>query len=73
MWDEDDSFGRWFQGICAIFLAAFAMALGYYIYTSTFFFGKMGEIALLIASVGLCWRCARYAVTGNGNVNRDDY
>jgi len=34
---------------------------------------KFGGFAVLIGSARLCWRCARYAITGQGNVNRDDF
>lgn len=73
MWDEQDHFGRWVQGISAIFLAVFAAACAYFIYTSTIWMIIIGGITLFLGSVRLCWRCAFYAVTGRNNVNRDGY
>jgi hypothetical protein len=73
MWDEDDHAGRWIQGICAIFLALFASVAGYLIFTSTVLMIMIGGFAAFCGSATLCWRCARYALTGKGNVNRDDY
>lgn len=73
MWDERDHFGRWVQGISAIFLAVFAMVSAYFIYTSTIWMIIIGGIAVFWGSVRLCWRCAVYAITGRGNVNRDEY
>ncbi len=74
MWDEDDHFGRWAQGICAIFLALFA-AVDAYMFFSGFFliFYGIAAIILFFASLRYCWRCAKYALTGKGNVNRDEY
>ncbi len=71
MWDEEDYAGRWIQGICAIFLALFAIVGGDMVLRSTFFMFKFGGIVVFCGSARLCWRCARYAITGQGNVNQD--
>lgn len=73
MWDEEDYTARWIQGICAIFLAVFALVAGYFVYTSPIFMLMIGGVVVFVTSARLCWRCARYAVTGKGNVNRDEY
>jgi hypothetical protein len=73
MWDERDYTARWIQGICAIFLAAFALLCGYFVLHNTFWMFMIGGFVIFCGSVRLCWRCASYAVTGKGNVNRDDY
>ena len=73
MWDEKDYTARWVQGTCAIFLALFAIVAGYFVFTSPGFMVLIGGIAVFIGSVRLCWRCLHYAITGNGNVNRDDF
>lgn len=73
MWDERDYTARWVQGICAVFLALFAAAGVYLIYTSTLLMVMIGGIVVVLGAIRLCWRCAVYAVTGRKNVNRDDY
>jgi hypothetical protein len=73
MWDETDYAARWIQGICAIFLAVFALVGAYMIYSSPFVLVALGGFAVVVASTRLCWRCARYALTGRGNVNREEY
>jgi len=73
MWDEEDYTARWIQGICAIFLAAFAIGGAYMLFNSTFLMLKFGGGAVFVGSVRLCWRCLHYAATGKGNINRDDF
>ena len=73
MWDETDYTARLIQGICAVFLALFAMVAGYFVYTSPIFMIMIGGVVVFLASARLCWRCAKYAITGRNNVNRDDY
>jgi hypothetical protein len=73
MWDEDDIEGRIIQGICAVFLALFALADGWVVFVHFGFFFGVAGITLFIGSVRLCWRCFWYAVTGKNNVNRDNY
>jgi hypothetical protein len=73
MWDEEDYAGRWIQGICAIFLAILAVGGGYMVLYSTFLMLKFGGFAVFAGCARLCWRCARYAITGRGNVNRESF
>jgi hypothetical protein len=74
MWSEDDTFGRWVQGLCAIPLLAWTyfafdlMASGYHMGYS---YGG-GASCTGIATAYLAYRCLRYAVTGRNNINRDD-
>jgi hypothetical protein len=73
MWDETDIFGRWLQAICAVFLAFLAIGGAYMFWNSTFLMFKFGGGAVFVGCVRVCWRCARYAVTGQGNINRDNF
>jgi len=73
MWDETDYTARWIQGICAIFLAIFAIGAAYVIYTSPFSIFMIGFLTAFFGAVTLCYRCIRYAITGRNNINRDDY
>ena len=73
MWDEHDYTARWIQGICAIFLALFAVGAAYIVYTTPFSILMFGFLTASFGSITLCWRCTRYALTGKNNVNRDDY
>jgi hypothetical protein len=73
MWDEHDHTARWIQGICGVFLAFFAIVAGYFVYSSLILMVMLGGVVVFIGSVRLSWRCLRYAITGKGNVNRDDY
>jgi len=73
MWDETDYTARWVQGICAIFLAIFAVADAYFVLHFFLFWYVVAGFTLFVGSARLCWRCLRYAVTGKNNVNRDDY
>jgi hypothetical protein len=73
LYGKDDTFGRCVQGICAIFLALCTFVAGYYILHFPVFWGIIGGFAVSIGCARLCWRCAKYALTGEGNVNRDDF
>jgi hypothetical protein len=73
MWDERDYTARWVQGICAIFLALFAVADIYFLVSNFGLFYSIACITLLVGSVRISWRCARYALTGRNNINRDGY
>jgi hypothetical protein len=73
MWDETDYEGRWVQGVCAIFLALFALIGSYVVLKFLGLFLILGGIPVIIGATRLCWRCAYYAVTGQKNVNRDNY
>jgi hypothetical protein len=73
MWDEQDYTARWVQGTCAVFLALFAVADAYFVISNFGLFYAIAGFTLFVGSVRLSWRCARYAVTGRGNVNRDGY
>ncbi len=42
-------------------------------WNSTFLMFKFGGGAVFVGCVRVCWRCARYAVTGQGNINRDNF
>ena len=72
MWDEKDYAARWIQGICGVFLALFAAADAYFVISNLGLFYLVAGFALFVGSVRLSWRCLRYAVTGRGNVNRDE-
>ena len=73
MWDEKDHTARWVQGLCAVFLAAFAAVDAYFVVSNFgLVYGVVG-FTLFVGSVRLAWRCARYAVTGKNNVNRDAF
>lgn len=73
MWDEKDYTSRWIQGICAIVLAIFAVGDAYFVLSNFGLFYLVAGVTLFIVSVRICWRCFIYAVTGRGNINRDDY
>jgi hypothetical protein len=73
MWDEKDYLARWIQGICAVFLALFAAADAYFVVSNFGFFYGIAGVTLFVGAVKLAWRCARYAITGRNNVNRDSF
>jgi hypothetical protein len=73
LWGEDDTEGRWLQGVCAVLLLPFALVALYLTIHATVLMYRLGGIGLGYYSVRLCWRCAYYAATGKNNVNRDDY
>jgi hypothetical protein len=77
MWDEDDTSGRWVQGLCAIPLIAW-MCIDFYLYTMGYWtsyssYGRTAWCGSGIGSAYVAYRCLRYALTGRGNINRDDY
>lgn len=73
MWDERDYTARWIQAICAVFLALFAAADAWFVISNFgLLYGVSGTL-LFFASVRVSWRCARYAVTGRNNINRDGF
>jgi hypothetical protein len=73
MWDEDDTLGRWIQGIAAMFLAIFALGGIYMALHYTFVMLYFVAIPVVYGSIRIGWRCAYYAVTGQNNINRDDF
>jgi len=74
MWDEEDYTARWIQGFCAIFLALFALVDAYLLlHTAFVLFYAIAGFTLFCGSIRYCWRCAYYAITGKGNINRDDF
>lgn len=73
LWGEDDILGRWIQGIAALFLAVFTVGGVYMLIHATFFMLYFAGVPVLYGAVRLCYRCARYALTGRGNVNRDAF
>jgi hypothetical protein len=73
MWDEKDYLARWVQGISAVVLALFAVADAWFVISNFRLIYGIAGITLFFGSVRLSWRCARYAITGRNNVNRDSY
>jgi len=75
MWDEDDTFGRWVQGLCAIPLLGWTFLMLYFLasgHPMGYSYGAEGTCAGA-GSAYLGYRCLRYAITGRNNINRDDY
>ena len=75
MWDEKDYFGRWVQGVCAVVLGAVAVGGIIFIVLAgnTLTLLRSGIVAATLGCIGVGWRCARYAITGRNNINRDDF
>jgi hypothetical protein len=74
MWDEDDHFGRWVQGILALILLPVGVVIEYYSWTHlTGGMYRYGIGGVFGVALYLGYRCARYAITGKGNMNRDDF
>ena len=73
MWDERDHFGRWVQGVFAVLLAIGAVGGIYMTMHATFTMLMFGGVAATFACARISWRCARYAITGRDNINRDDF
>jgi len=75
MWDKDDHFSRWVQGLCAVPLVAWVIFGSWWIAESqsTWSAAETGAAGSVIAAAYLAFRCLRYALTGSGNVNRDDF
>ncbi len=70
----DDSFARWVQALCAIPLLLFGAVCVYFVYTSPFWsYFYIVRTGLGIGAFYYAFRCLRYAITGKGNVNRDDF
>lgn len=72
--DENDSFARGVQGICAVLLLPLGLLIEYYDWTQTWnssyrYGAGAGGLGLLYVGV----RCAVYALTGKSNINRDDF
>jgi hypothetical protein len=74
MWDEQDHFGRWVQGILGAMLLPVGMAFEYYDWTHfsdpTYRYGIGGVFGGVLY---LAYRCLRYAITGRDNINRDNF
>jgi hypothetical protein len=78
MWDKSDTFTRSYQAIFGVViffgsvsLAAFALkTLG-----QSMLFHRFGVMAAGLSIVGfyVSFRCLWYAVTGEDNINRDDF
>ena len=74
MWDRDDHFGRWVQAICYIPLLLFFAFELYFIFSGSWYGIWWIIRSGVTGSAGyLAYRCLRYAITGNGNINRDSY
>jgi hypothetical protein len=73
MWDGTDHEGRWIQGVWAILLAVFAILGSYVVLTHLGFFLIVGGVPVIIGATRISYRCAYYALTGEKNINRDDY
>ena len=75
MWDEEDTFGRWVQGLCAIPLLAWTFFILYLVAIDSPMvqsYGKGVGGSSGIVSAYIAYRCLRYAITGRNNINRDD-
>ena len=76
MWDEQDHFSRWVQGICGVLSLAFAAFIFFFssdaILRSNYHTGYYRD-GLGLGALYLAYRCLRYAITGRGNINRDDF
>lgn len=78
MWDEDDRFGRWVQLVCGVLLFGLGSMLLYFdlldwarripVYHHYTWGSEIGIVCIVLGG-----RCLWYAVTGKGNINRDDY
>ncbi len=73
MWDEQDYFSRSVQGVWAVLLAIGAVGGIYMVLHATFIMIFFGGIAATFACIRIGWRCARYAITGRNNINRDNF
>ncbi len=71
--DENDSFARGVQGICAIVLLPLGLLIEYYTWTRPWGSYRYGSGAGGCGFLYVGYRCAAYALTGRGNINRDDF
>ena len=71
MWDKDDHFSRWVQGICALPLIAWCIFGANLIYSGYFF--SIAIWSSVFGSAYVAYRCLWYAITGRKSINRDDY
>jgi hypothetical protein len=78
MWDKQDTFTRWLQGILAVvifFVSVFLIALEIR-YLSSSGYSSFGDRNLLgVLGFGgfyVSFRCLWYAITGEDNINRED-
>ena len=75
MWDKDDHFSRWVQGICGVFLLCiFVLEMSMFWrspLSGLFLVLRYGTVSFVAGY--LAYRCLRYAVTGSNCINRDDY
>ncbi len=70
---KDDSFARWLQGVCALLLFGVLLFLVWMLrdLDSTESDGYFWLVGLAVAIAFLVVRCGWYAITGEGNINRD--
>jgi len=77
IWGGDDPFGRWVQGICGLILLAVSAIATYFAYQtrSNGYSSRTNDWVdgIAFGSAVLSVRCLWYAMTGKGNVNRDDF
>jgi hypothetical protein len=73
VWDEQDYFSRWVQGICALILGFGAVGGIYMMTHSTITMFRLGGVAATIGCIRVSWRCACYAITGRNSINRDEF
>jgi len=73
VWDEQDHFSRWVQGIAAVILGMCAIGRTYLVMHTTLTMTIYGGIGATAVCIRVGWRCAAYAITGRNNINRDDF
>ncbi len=74
MWDEQDHFSRWVQGICGLLLLGLAITMGSLSWPWSRPAGySTAEDSLAFGALYLAYRCFRYALSGRDNINRDDF
>jgi hypothetical protein len=73
MWDEQDYFSRCVQGVFAFILGVCAIGGIYMALHATLTMLIFGGIAATAGCIRVGYRCARYAITGRNNINRDDF
>lgn len=81
MWDKDDTFTRWLQGICGVvvfFVSVFltVLEIRYFLHPSIWSYPSSTHRDVLgVLGLGgfyLSFRCLWYAITGEDNINRDE-